>query len=170
MSLKSVWRDWRVKVHDILEVGDGDPIGRVFNVFLVTLILANGVAFAAEAGAEVIFVTVRTSIHLLGEPWYQSQLTRQLGEARSALDDAERIAEEQGVPYESEILEGDPAPMIAAVAKLRQADLVVVGSRGHSALASAVIGSVSRSLLSRSRVPVMVVCDHTADRRSVGAR
>ncbi len=48
MSLKSVWRDWRVKVHDILEVGDGNPIGRVFNVFLVTLILANGVAFAAE--------------------------------------------------------------------------------------------------------------------------
>jgi len=48
MSLKSVWRDWRVKVHDILEVGDGNPIGRVVNVFLIVLIIANGLAFAAE--------------------------------------------------------------------------------------------------------------------------
>ena len=48
MSLKSVWRDWRVKVHDILEVGDGNPIGRVINVFLIVLIVANGLAFAAE--------------------------------------------------------------------------------------------------------------------------
>ncbi len=49
MSFKTVWRDWRVKVHDILEVGGEDqPIGRVVNVFLITLIIANGVAFAAE--------------------------------------------------------------------------------------------------------------------------
>ena len=48
MSLKSVWRDWRVKVHDILEVGDGNLIGRVVNVFLIVLIVANGLAFAAE--------------------------------------------------------------------------------------------------------------------------
>jgi voltage-gated potassium channel len=48
MSFKSVWRDWRVKVHNILEVDDGNPIGRVVNVFLITLIVANGLAFAAE--------------------------------------------------------------------------------------------------------------------------
>ena len=49
MSFKTVWRDWRVKVHDILEVGgDAHPAGRVVNIFLVTLIIANGVAFAAE--------------------------------------------------------------------------------------------------------------------------
>ena len=49
MSLKSAWRDWRVKVHDILEVGgDANPIGRVVNTFLIILIVANGVAFAAE--------------------------------------------------------------------------------------------------------------------------
>src|SRR5512144_2219229 len=48
MSLKSVWRDWRVKVHDILEVGDGHPLGRVVNVFLIVLIIANGLSLAAE--------------------------------------------------------------------------------------------------------------------------
>jgi voltage-gated potassium channel len=48
MSAKSVWRSWRLKVHDILEVGDGNPIGRVVNAFLIVLIVANGLAFAAE--------------------------------------------------------------------------------------------------------------------------
>jgi voltage-gated potassium channel len=48
MSFPSVWRGWRAKVHDILEVGDGNPIGRVINIFLIVLIIANGLAFAAE--------------------------------------------------------------------------------------------------------------------------
>jgi voltage-gated potassium channel len=48
MSAKSVWRDWRIKVHDTLEVGDDNPAGRVVNVFLIVLIVANGLAFAAE--------------------------------------------------------------------------------------------------------------------------
>lgn len=49
MSAMTAWRDWRVKVHDVLEVGgDGQPVGRAVNVFLVALIIANGIAFAAE--------------------------------------------------------------------------------------------------------------------------
>ena len=48
MSLQSVWRGWRAKVHDILEDGADSPIGRVVNVFLIVLIVANGLAFAAE--------------------------------------------------------------------------------------------------------------------------
>ena len=48
MSAESVWDNWRLKVHDILEVGDGNPIGRIVNVFLIVLIVANGLAFAAE--------------------------------------------------------------------------------------------------------------------------
>ena len=53
MSFASVWRGWRAKVHDILEVGDGNPIGRVVNVFLIVLIIANGLAFAAETVSSV---------------------------------------------------------------------------------------------------------------------
>ncbi|MGB6440651.1 MAG: hypothetical protein WBE89_15315 [Methyloceanibacter sp.] len=49
MSFASVWRSWRVKVQNILEVGgEAHPIGRAVNNFLVILIIANGLAFAAE--------------------------------------------------------------------------------------------------------------------------
>ena len=49
MSFESVWRSWRVKVQNILEVGgEAHPIGRAVNNFLVILTIANGLAFAAE--------------------------------------------------------------------------------------------------------------------------
>jgi voltage-gated potassium channel len=53
MSLQSVWRSWRAEVHDVLEVGDDNPIGRVVNIFLIVLIVANGLAFAAETVESV---------------------------------------------------------------------------------------------------------------------
>jgi nucleotide-binding universal stress UspA family protein len=123
-----------------------------------------GVELASEVGADVTFVTVRHDVPLLGDPLYQHHLTAQLERARSALDRAERHAERMGVTAESEILEGIAAECIADSAWVRGADLVVVGSRGRGALTSALIGSVSRSLIERCRVPVMVVGRRAHDR------
>ncbi len=123
-----------------------------------------GLALASEVGADVTFVTVRHDAPLLGDPWYQNRLTGQLEQARDALERAEAEAKRLGVPCESEILEGDPATCIADAAGSHQADLVVVGSRGHGALASALIGSVSRELMTHSPAPVMIVRERAHDR------
>jgi voltage-gated potassium channel len=49
MRATPAWRRWRRQVHDVLEVGgDAHPWGRVVNVFIVVLIIANAIAFAAE--------------------------------------------------------------------------------------------------------------------------
>lgn len=49
MAEQSAWRRWRREVHDILEVGgDAHPAGRFVNAFLIVLIFANAIAFAAE--------------------------------------------------------------------------------------------------------------------------
>ena len=49
MGLKTAWQQLQVRVHDILEVGGvAHPGSRVVNVFIITLIIANGLAFAAE--------------------------------------------------------------------------------------------------------------------------
>jgi len=98
---------------------------------------------------------------MFGDALYQEHLTRQLDQARAALDAAEAEADRRGVLHESEILEGEPAGKIAEFTRSRKADLLIVGSRGHGGLASALIGSVSRAPLTRSPVPVMVVRDRT---------
>jgi len=52
---------------------------------------------------------------------------------------------------------GGPAHAIAEVADSVKADLIVVGSRGHSLISKVVLGSVPIRLLQVARCPVLVV-------------
>jgi nucleotide-binding universal stress UspA family protein len=76
---------------------------------------------------------------------------------RGPLNEAFQIAVEKDVDVKTDLLKGNPADEIVAFADTIDADLIVVGSRGHGAIASALLGSVSRSVLHESRRPVLVV-------------
>ena len=58
---------------------------------------------------------------------------------------------------ETALLAGSPADAIVAYGESRAADLVVVGSRGHGAAASTLLGSVSLGVLRASKRPVLIV-------------
>jgi nucleotide-binding universal stress UspA family protein len=75
---------------------------------------------------------------------------------RAPLVEAAAIAAERGVTAKTELLAGNPADEIVAYADSIDADLIVVGSRGHGAVASALLGSVSRAVLREARRPVLV--------------
>jgi nucleotide-binding universal stress UspA family protein len=74
-----------------------------------------------------------------------------------AEEEAANLAGEHGIPVRSEVVAGIPAEEIVAYADSIDADLTVVGSRGRGAVASALLGSVSRAVLHESRRPVLVV-------------
>jgi nucleotide-binding universal stress UspA family protein len=73
------------------------------------------------------------------------------------LQKAVELATEKGIRVQTELLKGKPADEIVAYADSIDADLIVVGSRGHGAFTSALIGSVSRGVLRESRRPVLIV-------------
>lgn len=50
-----------------------------------------------------------------------------------------------------------PAVEIVAAARAEEADLIITGSRGHSAWAGAALGSVSQRVLHLAHCPVLVV-------------
>jgi nucleotide-binding universal stress UspA family protein len=120
---------------------------------------------AVVAGAKVarmlkvpaVLVYVRPGLGPLGEPYYQEKLSKQMANARAALDRAQALVGEEGVEASTEILEGRPADQVVELARLRHAPLIVVGSRGLGAVTGALLGSVSSAILHRADRPVLVV-------------
>jgi nucleotide-binding universal stress UspA family protein len=73
------------------------------------------------------------------------------------LEDAAAVAAEHGVVATTVLLQGDTVAEIVAFADDRDVDLTVLGSRGHGAVANALLGSVSRGVLNESKRPVLIV-------------
>jgi nucleotide-binding universal stress UspA family protein len=67
---------------------------------------------------------------------------------------AEVLGDESAVEIEPLAEEGPAAPALIEAA--RDADLLVVGSHGHGALAGVLLGSVSQECVQNSRCPVLI--------------
>jgi nucleotide-binding universal stress UspA family protein len=65
---------------------------------------------------------------------------------------------------QSAVLRGRPATAIVDEARAFDADLVVVGSRGHGVIASLVLGSVSNEVVDHAPCPVLVARQTTMSR------
>jgi nucleotide-binding universal stress UspA family protein len=123
-----------------------------------TRAVREGLDLASELDADVTFVAVRTPPNAMwGAPVYQAEIETATQIARQAIDEAIAIADEAGIDADYEILDGPAADSIEAVAEARDADYIVVGSRGRGAVKGALFGSVSKALVTHSRRPVLVV-------------
>jgi nucleotide-binding universal stress UspA family protein len=112
---------------------------------------------AKPFGAALTTVYVRHPQHsFVGAPYSQRALSGELGKARRALEEAESVARDAGVSLDVEEIEGDAAEAILELARLREADLIVVGSRGLGAVAGALLGSVSSKVVHHADRPVLV--------------
>jgi nucleotide-binding universal stress UspA family protein len=69
-----------------------------------------------------------------------------------------------GVSVEQRVLRGPAVPTIITEAEAYDADLVVLGSRNHGPVRSAVLGSVGRELVARGEWPVLIARGEHLDR------
>lgn len=126
-----------------------------------------GLRILAGARADVVAVTVPdpplfemlTGLYTLGD--------ERLGRMRAELAEHSRATLEQmtfrlsaaGFEATPHLRHGDAAHEIVAVAEERDADLVVLGSRGLSGIDLLMLGSVARNVLLHARCSVLVVRD-----------
>ncbi len=74
-----------------------------------------------------------------------------------ALEGAEALCVDAGLPFEREIGSGDPAATLIEMAERHGCEAIILGARGLGALHGALLGSVSQAVLRASKVPVTVV-------------
>jgi len=115
---------------------------------------------AKEHDSKVYFVHVVPELYVVPTNGFGmvGALPRDVtDEDRKSLDDAEALAEDGGVWARTAVVRGNVVDEIVSYADNLAVDLILVGSRGHGALANALLGSVSRGLLSESKRPVAIV-------------
>lgn len=80
-----------------------------------------------------------------------------IANARASLESivSHASSERPQVPIEQRVIEGHPATVL--VEQARDAELLVVGSRGRGAFTSALLGSVSMHVIHRAPCPVVVI-------------
>lgn len=119
-----------------------------------------GLDLAGEHDATVFVVHVVPTVDVA--PWSGFGMTAAApheinARDRAPIEEALVSADERGVQVSAELLRGNPIHEIVAFADAHDVDLIVIGSRGHGAVASAVLGSVSLGVLRESQCPVLIV-------------
>jgi nucleotide-binding universal stress UspA family protein len=115
------------------------------------IVLAHVVSYRAFAGGSA-------RLGLLAPDIDQQIREASLGHMRE-LEDRVR---EAGIEVAAEVEMGPAAQTVAALAKRLDAELVVVGTRGHSAFEHLLLGSTAEGIVRRADCPVLAV--HPEDR------
>jgi len=82
--------------------------------------------------------------------YYQDEGTTALQGARTVLGSAR-------VPYSFDVEVGEPADLIARYAADKQADLIVMGTRGVGSMSAMFMGSVAAKVVHLASAPVLLV-------------
>lgn len=138
----------------ILIAVDGSPFSLAAARYVARHFTALGEKLEVELLHAHVAIPVGMAASTLGRKAVQSYYE---DESRKALAPAERVLEKSGVAFRSSWCAGDPAAEIARYAADSGADAIVMGSHGHTALASLALGSVTAKTIALAKVPVVVV-------------
>jgi nucleotide-binding universal stress UspA family protein len=135
------------RVTRVLVGYDGSPVARAAVAYALERVGESGEVIA-------VYVVPPPQRQWAGTPYAEASLERhrQLGrEVMEAL-----AGQTAGLPLATELAEGPAAATLVALAEERQAEEIVVGSRGYGPV-RAMLGSVSHALLHEMDRPVVVV-------------
>ena len=117
---------------------------------------AGGLAATFKADLYVVHAYPHTS-DLLGYDDFEKRVARRKSAGQTVLNNVRKRLAGSSVHPQEDLLEGPEAEAILAAASSRQADLVIMGTRGLGTIEGVLFGSVSRKVTQQAHCPVMLI-------------
>jgi len=116
---------------------------------------ASEIAHWADATLELLYVadTTRDSVTVVEGRTVDA--LEQRGE--DVVDEAAKTLDTLGVAYDTDVVQGNPAPTIVDYAERYDQDLIVMPTHGREGLSRYLVGSVTEKVVRLSSVPVLTV-------------
>ncbi len=151
--------------HPLIVVGyDGSPSSEAA--------LNRAVARAGGTGRVVVVHAYSAPNDYLGASYYSVALETAADYAESLMSRLDGDARLADVDWEKDVIPGAAAPAIANVAEVRDADEIMLGTRGVGRVRG-LLGSVAHEVLHLATCPVTVIperfLDRTSESRAEGA-
>jgi nucleotide-binding universal stress UspA family protein len=116
---------------------------------------ASELAHWADATVRLLYVadTTRDSVTVVEGHTVDALVRR----GEDVVEEAAETLETLGVSYDTDVVQGNPAPTIVEYAERYDQDLIVMPTRGREGVSRHLLGSVSEKVVRLSSVPVLTV-------------
>lgn len=122
------------------------------------LIVNKAVEQAILLGAKIILVHCHRRFSAIESHAYlEEEMARIINQAEKMVSPFLQQIKKAKIPVESRIMEEPAGAVISDIARIEQCDLIVLGSRGLTNLASLIVGSVTNRVLQTAPCSVLVV-------------
>ncbi len=121
-------------------------------------VVDKAIEFARLLHAEAILVYCHQKFPvILGQPYRDKQIADILDESEKLIGPFLERLQKAEIAVEDRIMEEPAGKMIPEIARIENCDLIIMGSRGLSNLASMIVGSVTQRVLQTAPCSVLVV-------------
>ena len=136
--------------------------GSEYSRMAINFIVSRKTLIASKPDIEVLNAQLKP-LHISSVQARRMVLSHHAEEAEKILQRARTQLRKAGLEPTGRYAVGHPATEIAARAESNSADLLILGSHGHSALAGLLLGSVTNEVLVRTKRPMLIIRGRTGN-------
>ncbi len=121
-------------------------------------VLDKAIEYAKLLDGEIVFVNCHKRFPaIIGQPYRDKEIADIISGAETLVKPFLQRFKNENIPVEERLMEEPAGTMISDIAKIEKCDLIIMGSRGLTNLASMIVGSVTNRVLQTAPCSVLVV-------------
>lgn len=121
-------------------------------------VVDKAIEYCSQADSKILLVHCHRKLsNIIGQPARDREIPIVTKESREVIEPYLQRLQAADIPAEDRLMEEPAGAAITDIATIEKCDLIIMGSRGLSNLASLIVGSVTNRVLQTAPCSVLVV-------------